>query len=94
MLSPHERLANAIVLQAVADYRKVSRWLCTHRPVSETDEYLFRYQNKHIAQKNLERFFVGEWFTVLTKLDGPLLLKRLEAEYDSQRIPPSSVSPE
>ena len=51
-------VANAIILQAVRDYR------CS------TDK------NK----KFLEKFFLSGWFTVLTKLDGQMLVERLRKE--------------
>ena len=54
----YEKLANAIILQAVRDYR------CS------TDN------NK----KFLEKFFLSGWFTVLTKLDGQMLVERLRKE--------------
>jgi alcohol dehydrogenase class IV len=54
---PHG-LANAIILQAVRDYR------CS------TDK----------SKKFLEKFFLSGWFTVLTKLDGQMLVERLRKE--------------
>lgn len=62
-IKPVERLANAIILQAVDDYRR----LLTSKPTrgfigSETE---------------IEQFFTGDFFKVLTKLDGPFLMKRV-----------------
>lgn len=55
----YERLAEAIILQAVRDYRK-----------NDDEE----------TKKSIERFFRSEWFYILTKLDGEMLIKRLRRE--------------
>jgi hypothetical protein len=52
-------LANAIILQAVKDYRLCSR----SAPAGE-----------------IERFFLSDWFEVLTRLDGQVLLSKLRKE--------------
>lgn len=54
------RLANAIVLQAVKDYRRALRQLRQN-------------PKNRIAMDNAmecERFFEGEWIQVLTSVDG------------------------
>lgn len=58
-MDPYERLANAIILQAVKDYRLCSR----SDPAGE-----------------IERFFLSDWFEVLTRLDGQVLLSKLRKE--------------
>lgn len=55
----YELLANAIILQAVKDYR-----------------HTYSYQRK----AEINRFFHSEWFRVLTRLDGEMIIKRLENE--------------
>ena len=54
-----ELLANAIILQAVKDYRH------TYSPQCRAE---------------IKRFFRSEWFHVLTRLDGEMLITRLENE--------------
>jgi len=67
MTNPYENLANAIVLSAVGDYRKVlERW--SRHPGKEV--YL---QDK----ASLERFFRSDWFGVLTSIDPELLIHKL-----------------
>ena len=58
-MDPYERLANAIILQAVKDYRLCSR--------SE-------------SAGEIERSFLSDWFEVLTRLDGQVLLSKLRKE--------------
>lgn len=58
-MDPYERLANAIILQAVKDYRLCSR----SAPAGE-----------------IVLFFLSDWFEVLTRLDGQVLLSKLRKE--------------
>ena len=54
-----ELLANAIILQAVKDYRH------TYSPQQRTE---------------IKRFFRSDWFKVLTRVDGEMIIARLENE--------------
>ena len=67
MTNPYENLANAIVLSAVEDYRKVlQRWS--------------RYPEKDAYQQEkteLEQFFRSDWFGILTGIDPELLIRKL-----------------
>ena len=65
-----EDLAQAIILQAVEDYRKARRRLRI-RPDSEAAMECIR---------ECERFFGSRWFAQLTTLDGKALLRRLREE--------------
>ena len=56
-MDAYENLANAIIIQAVKDYRRV---------------------RGTAAAKELEQFFLSEWFCVLTRLDGAALLGGIE----------------
>jgi len=69
-MNPYEELANAIILQAVRDYRKALKRYSRH---PEKDTFT---QDK----EELERFFRSEWFGVLTNLDPELLICRLGKE--------------
>ena len=69
-LSPYEALGNAVVLQAVKDYRNA-----VHK--------LSRGKKNTIAEstkQECERFFQSPYFNVFTQLDGKALLSQLEKE--------------
>ena len=55
----YEDLANAIIIQAVKDYRG------TQSPQ---------------VRNEIKCFFKSEWFSMLTKVDGDMLIKKLERE--------------
>lgn len=67
-------LASAIVLQAVIDYRKSLRGIKADPNVSVAD-----------MKKDCERFFTSEYFSILTKLNGKVLMKKLQEEYENER---------
>lgn len=79
-MSPWQSLANAIIVQAADDYREESLWLNSHKPIIPEDEEDADYK-KHLAEKKrIEDFFLSEWFSLLTNLDGEILLERLRKE--------------
>ena len=67
---PYERLANAVVLQAVSDYRVVLKKIKAHpknrEAISEALE--------------IEKFFRSGWYSQLTDVDGEYLIRRLQDE--------------
>ncbi|MBQ6025961.1 MAG: hypothetical protein IJL20_10175 [Lachnospiraceae bacterium] len=67
---PYERLANAIVLQAVSDYRTALKKIKAHpknrEAISEALE--------------IENFFRSGWYSILTDVDGEYLIRRLQEE--------------
>ena len=67
---PYERLANAIVLQAVADYRVALKKIKAHP------------KNREAISKALEieKFFRSGWYSILTDVDGEYLIRRLQDE--------------
>lgn len=69
-LDPYEALGNAVVVQAVKDYRAAAKKLSRGKK-STTAESV-----KH----ECERFFQSQYFNVFTELDGKLLLSKLEKE--------------
>ena len=69
-MNGYEELANAIIVQAVKDYREALRLL----GMNPNDKSAKR------VQRNIERFFRSEWFSILTDLNGELLLKKLKEE--------------
>ena len=70
MTDPYENLANAIILQAVKDYRAARKKLKYHPKNKEAK----------LMVEDCERFFRSDWFTVLTSIDGAVLLKKLKEE--------------
>lgn len=73
MLDPYENLANAIVLQAVKDYRDALRRL-KKKP-----------SNKAAMSDAMEckRFFRSGWYKTLTSVDGEYLINKLREEAKS-----------
>lgn len=69
-MNPYQNLADAIILQAVKDYRHVLRRYAAYPHNSEVN------RQRH----ELETFFRSGWFEMLTDLDGEILLEKLQAE--------------
>ena len=68
----YRTLADAIILQAVKDYREALKRV-QHRP----------YNHDAVAMKaECERFFRSEWFGLLTKIDPEVLILGLQSEVD------------
>jgi hypothetical protein len=70
MITPYENLANAIILQAVKDYRGALKKL-EKRP---------NYEPAKIMKNEVERFFRSDWYRELTSIDGNILIKKLKSE--------------
>lgn len=66
----YEEFANAIILQAVKDYR-VALSALKQNPRNTSVG-----RDKH----DCEKFFQGDWFSVLTTLDGKRLMQQLQQE--------------
>lgn len=66
-MSPYNNLANAIIVQAVKDYRKA----------------LILYSRDPMKDKNanevaeLECFFTSEWFDLLSDLNGKSIMEKV-----------------
>ena len=69
-LQPYEILFNAVVMQAVRDYREARR-----RLKRKPDD-----REASAAMKEVSRFFHSDYFSLLTRLDGPSILQRLMEE--------------
>lgn len=64
---PYENLANAIIMQAVSDYRSALRQYRRHgKPNREMME--------------CEKFFRSQWFGCLTEVDGEYLIRKIREE--------------
>ena len=66
----YENLANAIIEQAVRDFREAKLRLQKNARDAEAEK----------TYREVKRFFRSEWFSQLTTLDGELLLEKLEEE--------------
>ena len=69
-------MANAIILQAVKDFRPAYRRLKKH-------------PNDRLAQdtvREITQFFCSDYFRALTDLDGPALLNRIIREMDEKGL--------
>ena len=65
-----EKLANAIVLQAVKDYRMALKRVARHPK-----------DRDGLATRNeCERFFRSGWFGILTWIDPEMLMRKLQME--------------
>lgn len=69
-MNGYKELANAIILRAVSDYRS-------------TRKSLIKNPNNMFAQadlKRIEKFFLSDWFKVLSDIDGAFILEKLKNE--------------
>ena len=73
----YQKLADAIVLQVVKDYRRYLRKLMKHPGNEDAIREI----------KGIDRFFRSAWYRELTKIDGEYLIKQLRAEYPDAKIP-------
>ena len=70
MTDPWENLANAIILQAVKDYREARKKL-KKRPKNEDAKLMI---------SDCEAFFRSDWYRSLTDVDGEMLIRKLREE--------------
>ncbi|MGE5495380.1 MAG: hypothetical protein ACM3S4_08795 [Burkholderiales bacterium] len=70
MIDNYNNLANAIILQAVKDYRKALRTLSMN-PNNRSAQY---------ERSRIEQFFRSGWFGVLTSIDPEMLITKLKTE--------------
>ena len=73
-MTPYERLANGIVLQAVKDYREAFQDLRINPS----------YPDALRTVSEVERFFRSGWFSVLTSVDGVVLMEKLRKEHNEK----------
>ena len=69
----YQALAQAIIMQAVKDWRDAMKKL-RKRP---------KYEPAIQVKKECERFFLSEWFYELSGVDGSVILKKLKKEEES-----------
>lgn len=66
----YENLANAIILQAVRDYRTALKCLKLNP----------NNRNALADKEEIERFFRSKWYSILTSVDGEMLIRSLNEE--------------
>jgi len=69
-MNPFENLTNAIILQAVKDYRKA-----LSRSSRHPEKINYRED-----KSSLEQFFRSGWFSFLTDVDPEMLIRKLSEE--------------
>ena len=69
----YEELANAIILCAANDYRAALKGLKANP----------RDRTAMADKEQIERFFRSGWFSVLTSVDGEMLIRSLQMEVDA-----------
>lgn len=70
MIDPYEDLANAIVLQAVKDYRDALKKLMKYP----------RHESAKRTKAEVERFLRSDWYGELTTVEPEILLRKLKEE--------------
>ena len=73
MQSVYHDLANAIVLQAVTDYRNALNGIG------------YKQQSPEAIIKEIEKFFRSDYYTILTKVKGEYLIEQLRKEHKERR---------
>ena len=68
----YEDLANAIILQAVKDYRIALKSLKANS----------RNRAAQAHKAEIERFFRSQWYSALTDVNGEMLIRSLQKEVD------------
>ena len=74
-MNSYEELANTIIIKAVSDYRDARRALA-------------RNPDNTLAQRQVglcERFFLSDWFKILSNVDGEVVLEKLRKE-EQQKV--------
>ena len=69
----YENLANAIILQAVKDYRMALKGLKANP----------RNRTAKADKDEIERFFRSQWYSALTDVNGEMLIRSLQKEVDA-----------
>ena len=66
----YTELANAIIIQAVKDYRKALKTLKRYP----------RYEPAKAVVAEVEEFFRSEWYRTLTSVDADMLMTKIRRE--------------
>ena len=69
-MDSYTELANAIIIQAVKDYRKALKILKRYP----------RYEPAKAVVAEVEEFFRSDWYRVLTSVDVDMLIRKIRRE--------------
>ena len=69
----YETIANAIILQAVKDYRLALKSLKANA----------RNRTAQADKAEIEQFFCSQWYSALTDVNGEMLIRSLQKEVDA-----------
>ena len=72
---PYQELANAVVIQACNDYKRVYKQSLRRSGI---------VVEPNLELEELEEFFRSDWYKQLTEVDGEYLMERLRAGVDKQ----------
>ena len=72
-ISIYETIANAIILQAVKDYRTALKSLKANS----------RNRTAQADKAEIEQFFCSQWYSALTDVNGEMLIRSLQKEVDA-----------
>ena len=79
---PYEDLANAIIMQAVTDYRALRSGRIP--TISEEQQLNMKPESViktvHAQKEKLIKFFLSKWYSTLTNVSADYMLERLDAE--------------
>ena len=77
-LDPFENLANAIIIQAVEDYKEAKTCLATNK---DSTGLLSKWRRTYYKNrvKELRKFFRSRWYSALSHPDGREILARIDA---------------
>ena len=73
-MNPYQLFADAIVRQAVNDYREALRG---KSPIYG--------QSPQYVKKECESFFRSSWFALLTNVDGELIIEKVRGEINGSK---------
>lgn len=79
---PYEELANAIIKQAVYDYKKALIKAKDDDIKSKNSRFknITDFNDNISKIKRLEKFFNSEWFNILTTVDGSYIITKIKNE--------------
>ena len=70
---PYGELANAIIIQAVDDYKTALKDYKKAKSDKDRDNIKYRL-------RPIESFFKSDWYSLLTNVDGEMIIKRIREQ--------------
>lgn len=69
-------LAKSIIILAIRDYAKALK----------NYKRQYKMYGAKIRMKECQEFFTSDWFAVLSEIDGKMLMKKIEKEYENMHF--------